>query len=363
VLAERYYALVEQIIRKYDRRGLILGDRYPSFYYPQVVRAAARHVDVISTNLNAAWDDGSFPKFQLETLDALSSKPILVSEIYMSAAENRSGNRNSTGNFPVVATQAQRAKSARNTIERLVRLPFVVGVDWFQWADEPTHGRFDAENYNFGLVDIADRPYEELTGMLAELDVQRIKREAEPLTLPFPLSAGAREKEHTQIVPPGPEHPIENFVQFEAMKNWDRERGFVAAQTPMPLADLYVCWRPGAIYLGLHGWDGVEKDYYRGGAVPKEDRALWIVRIGGKPVARARIGGGREGMVNSRIVRVESIPVAPASAWMTAAMEVPAEAVEKNSFDVGDEIEIDCELVTHARAGTVRWKGKLKLLE
>src|SRR5258706_10022906 len=49
MLAERYYALAEQIIRKYDRRGLILGDRYPSFYYPEVVRACARHVDVVST--------------------------------------------------------------------------------------------------------------------------------------------------------------------------------------------------------------------------------------------------------------------------------------------------------------------------
>ncbi|HEV8293216.1 MAG TPA: hypothetical protein VGP94_14875, partial [Tepidisphaeraceae bacterium] len=123
VLAERYYTLTSEIIRKYDRRGLILGDRYPSFYYPEVVRAAARHVDVVSMNLNAAWEDGSFPRFQLETLYGLTNKPILVSEIYMSAAENRSGNRNSTGNFPVVKTQAERAQSARNTLERLARVP------------------------------------------------------------------------------------------------------------------------------------------------------------------------------------------------------------------------------------------------
>ncbi len=351
VLAERYYSLVEEIIRKYDRRALILGDRYPSFYYPEVVRAAARHVDVISTNLNAAWEDGSFPRFQLETLYTLTGKPILVTEIYMAATENRSGNRNSTGNFPVVATQTERAKSARNTLERLARLPYVVGVDWFQWADEPTHGRFDAENYNFGLVDIHDRPYEELAAMLEGLDVQRIR-----------LEDGATSRT-PQEIPHAPQDPFENFVQFKALKNWDRERGFIAAQTQAPLADLCVCWRPEAIYLGLHGWDGVEKEYYRGGFIPKEDRALWSVRIGGKEIARARIGGGREAMVNNAAVRVESIPMAAGSAWMTAAMEVPIKLIGKNSFGVGDEIEIESILVGHAGVSRVEWRGKFKLVE
>jgi hypothetical protein len=35
ILAERYYSLVHDIVRKYDRRALILGDRFPSFYYPK----------------------------------------------------------------------------------------------------------------------------------------------------------------------------------------------------------------------------------------------------------------------------------------------------------------------------------------
>lgn len=69
LVAERYYSLVHEIIRRYDRRALILGDRYQSFF-----------------------------------------------------------------------------------------LPAVVGMDWFQYFDEPTHGRDDGENFNFGLVDIHDQP-------------------------------------------------------------------------------------------------------------------------------------------------------------------------------------------------------------
>src|SRR5262249_44843102 len=60
ILAERYYSLVHDVVRKYDRRALILGDRFPSFYYPEVVRACLPYVDAISFNLNPVWNDGSF---------------------------------------------------------------------------------------------------------------------------------------------------------------------------------------------------------------------------------------------------------------------------------------------------------------
>ncbi len=39
----------------------------------------------------------------------------------------------------------------------------VIGADWFQYYDEPKYGRNDGENYNMGLVDIYDQPYEEIT--------------------------------------------------------------------------------------------------------------------------------------------------------------------------------------------------------
>lgn len=34
-------------------------------------------------------------------------------------------------------------------------------ADWFQYDDEPTHGRFAGENVRLGLVDLCDRPYED----------------------------------------------------------------------------------------------------------------------------------------------------------------------------------------------------------
>src|SRR5262249_1438743 len=158
----RYYSLVHDIIRKYDPKALVLGDRYQSFYFPEVVHAAAPYVDIVSTNLSAAWADGTFPRFFLRTLHSLTSKPILVSEFYMSARQNRSGNQNDSTVYPLVDTQEERANGFQNTITALARTPYVVGADWFQYYDEPTFGRDDGENFNFGLVDIHDRPYEPL---------------------------------------------------------------------------------------------------------------------------------------------------------------------------------------------------------
>src|SRR5262245_35074990 len=170
LLAERYYSLVHDIIRKYDRRALILGDRYQSFYYPEVVRACSRYVDAVSSNLNASWSDGSFVRFYLETLRRLAGRPVLVGEFYMCARDTRSGNKNDRGVYPLVDTQRERAAGFRNTVQALLKIPYVIGADWFQYHDQPTHGRYDGENFNFGLVDIHNRPYEPLTTTAAALD-------------------------------------------------------------------------------------------------------------------------------------------------------------------------------------------------
>src|SRR5262249_48298533 len=85
ILAERYYWLGRRAIRTYDQRALILGDRYQSFFYPEVARASGPFLDVASGNLNAAWNDGTFPRFYLDTLHALTGRPIIASEFYMAA--------------------------------------------------------------------------------------------------------------------------------------------------------------------------------------------------------------------------------------------------------------------------------------
>jgi hypothetical protein len=346
IAAERYYSLVRELILKHDPRALVLGDRYPSFYYPEVARVAARYADAISINLKASWSDGHFTRFSLDTLHRLTGKPILVGEFYLAASENRSGNRNSHGTFPIVPTQQERATGFRNTLQSLARLPYVIGADWFQYYDEPTHGRFDGENFNFGLVDIMDRPYGALTRMAASLDMDALRREC-----PAPSDA-------SQGVPPAPRNPLGQFEPNLALQQWDRETGFVRPTSPMPLADLYVCWTRQALYLGLYAQDVVEDDLYRGKTIPASDRAQWIISINGGGRIRARIGTGREPVVDHPLVRVVN---SSDHVRNIAGMEIPARLFKQKRFQRGDTIDIEVVFTAHGRAHRVEWKERLTL--
>jgi hypothetical protein len=350
LLADRYYQLMRDIIRKYDRRALFLGDRYQSFYYPEVARASARYVDAVSSNLNASWNDGTFLRCYLDTLHALTGKPILISEFYLAAADNRSGNKNTAGIFPVVATQRQRADAARRTLEALTQLPCVLGADWFQFADEPKHGRTDGENFNFGLVDIGDRPYEDLTAMFATLQPEQLK--AQCPTTPKDGSGG---------IPPAPTDPFADFTTTRALKHWDRERGFIPALSEYPLGDLYACWNADALYLGLHAIDIVEAAYYRDAFVPKIDRALWSVSIDEREVVRARLGAGREPLVNEPRARIENLSGLDLNVRNIAALEIPAGLLGKERLQAGDRLALRCTLLSHCQAYRVEWKGQFTL--
>jgi len=349
--ADRYYELMRQTIRRFDARALYLGDRYQSFYYPEVAAAAARHVDVVSCNLNAAWNDGTFPRFLLHTLHQLTEKPILVSEFYLAATENRSGNRNNKGVFPVVSTQEQRAAAARTTLEGLMRLPYVVGADWFQFFDEPKHGREDGENYNFGLVDILNQPYDELITQFAGFDFHPSR----------PPAADRADASHG--VPPAPTDPFADFLPTRALKHWNRERGFVPPVTRAPIADLYLAWSPSALYLGLYALDIVEDAYYRGPSVPKQDRARWTVQVNGSEPIRARLGAGREALVNTDRVRLECLSGLNLNVRNVAALEIPAILLGETELKAGDSIELATSLLTHARAYSVEWRGSFTLRE
>ena len=351
LMAARYYSLVRQIIRTYDPRGLILGDRYQSFYYPDVARAAGPLLDVASMNLNAAWNDGTFPRFYLDTLHALARKPVYVSEFYMSAEQNGTGDKNDSSSFPVVATQAERAAGFRNTLEALLRTPYVVGADWFQYYDEPEYGRFDGENYDFGLVDIHDQPYRLLTSAAQAFNLTAVKSER-PSALP----------DASDGVPPAPRDPLGHFTIRLALADWDRQRGFIKPGSKFPVADLYVCWDQKAVYLGLYAQDFVEADYYRDKIVPEADRAEWTVTIGktDKPI-HIRLGPDAPPICDEPAVRVVNDSGEYMNTRNIAGVELPAMLFGKTAFKAGDTVKIESTYFTQARAERVEWKGKFTL--
>lgn len=160
-VAERYFEICAREVRRNAPNHLILGCRYAGRPPAAVVRAEAKHTDVVSINHYRADGHPDLP--MLRSLHALSGKPVLITEFSWRAAENRSGNANSKGAEVTVPAQADRARAYAAYVSEWMREPYALGAHWFQYHDQPSDGRsFDGENSNYGIVDIHDRPYEEL---------------------------------------------------------------------------------------------------------------------------------------------------------------------------------------------------------
>lgn len=351
LLAERYYQLTHDAIRRYDPNHLILGDRFIGWYVPAVARAAGKYVDVISTNYAADWPDGNNSHFFLDTLHKLTRKPIIVTEYYMCAMENRSGNQNSSANFPVVQTQRERAESFRTNLTALAAVPYVVGAHWFQYYDEPTRGRAtDGENYNMGLVDINDQPYEELTASAALLNPDTIHTRA------------AKEIETTRAfvnVPAVMDKPE------DGLRGWNKRAAFIAgspnASASLPFADLYASWDEENLYLAVHAVDFAEPKLYARNVIPDSERMTWTINLGagGQPL-QIRFGANRKATVNGASVAVKEWQN---STRFTALVKLPAKLLGNQRLRAGESLRLRATLASHGRAETMEWKRELRLDE
>ena len=341
-LAQQYYRIVNEAIRRYDPNHLILGDRYAGWYPPAVARAAGSYVDVISTNYGADWTNGNTTHFFLDTLHELSGKPILIGEFYFAAMENRSGNKNSGRIFPTLQTQRERAQSYRRYVENIASRPYMVGAHWFQFHDEPTFGRGDGEDFNMGLVDIQDIPYEALTSAAAEVHAQVPELHAHA-TLP--------EKTKIADVPAAPK------AVRDGLETWDVQRAWIAASTRAPVADLYVCWDENYLYVAAYAADFFEKKLYPNDKIPPGERMQFTVKLDQPKPLQVRFGPGGEAISN---------PPFWTKQWQRsvnagAIVAISASYFGKNTLRAGRTISLRADLTTHSRAEHIGWNTTLRL--
>lgn len=252
--AERYYQLMHDGLRAADPEALIFSDRLPIYYSQDAVRAMAPYVDIIAVNYDLDGPDSWLAHYFFEGLAALTGKPVLISEFFCAAMENRSGNKN-TGHLLKVATQTERAKVVQQALKNFACFPHIVGTHWFQYYDEPQGGRSDGEDYNMGLVDIFDQPYEELVASFARTNstLPHVHAHAEPLTS---RAHGCRDaiRETAGVI----------NLNDGALADWDKEktllRGFAAPPPHVPFADLYFTWNVNGLYLATIGMDYVNPE-------------------------------------------------------------------------------------------------------
>jgi hypothetical protein len=246
IVAERYYRLAADAIHAADPDALFLGDRLPIYYDPVAIRAEAPYVDAIASNYNVDSPEGWVAPYYFDGLRALSGgKPVLISEWFYAARENRTGNRNN-GHLMTVDTQAERAAGAAAAAANFAAVPEILGTDWFQYYDYPVGGRADAEDYNFGLVDIRDRPYEELAAALGAANRRLPAIHAAAAPMP---------RQHGEIM--APEAAID--PAHLSLVDWPKPASLLPPLVPEPdevaFGEAYLSWSDKGLAVATIGQD------------------------------------------------------------------------------------------------------------
>lgn len=171
VVAERYYKVVSEAIRKYDPNHLYLGSRLhgkPKFIR-QIVEAAGRYCDVVAINYYGAWTPS---EKTMKHWGEWAQKPFIITEFYTKGMD--SGLANTTGAGFTVQTQQERGYAYQHFVLGLLESGNCVGWHWFRYQDnDPTAKGADPSNLdsNKGLVDNEYNLYKPLADAMKELNI------------------------------------------------------------------------------------------------------------------------------------------------------------------------------------------------
>jgi len=173
IVAEKYFAGCAEAIRAVDPNHLILGCRFAGDA-PDLWDIAGKHCDVVSVNCYRQVDLERKQVIDFERdlrrWHELTGKPLMITEWSFPALDAGLPCKGGAGQR--FDTQQQRAAAYRIFQELLFRTPYVVGSDYFMWVDEPAQGisKNFPEDSNYGLVNVEDEAYRELTQTAARVN-------------------------------------------------------------------------------------------------------------------------------------------------------------------------------------------------
>ncbi|MFC3121163.1 beta-galactosidase [Agaribacter flavus] len=167
--SSEYFRIISESLDKHMPNHMYMGVRFADWGMPKpVVKASAKHVDVVSFNLYKEGITQHKWKF-LEDLDM----PTVIGEFHMGTS--------ASGFFHpglIHATDQQdRARMYKDYMYSVLDNNYFVGAHWFQYLDSPISGRsWDGENYNVGFVSVTDIPYNAMVKAARELHSEMYER-------------------------------------------------------------------------------------------------------------------------------------------------------------------------------------------
>ncbi len=211
IVAEQYFRICAETMRRHDPNHLFLGVRFADRAYEPVLAACGRYADVVS--VNHYRKTGRFDTRHIGAIAALAGKPVMITEYSWRAMENSSGCGNNVGADVTVQTQKERAERFKTYMTNALAQPYIVGCDWFMYHDQPPGGRFDGEDSNYGLVDIDDKPYMTLLQTITEVNA-RASEIHEQSTHRMPEYDPAVLADYKEVSIAGAESPLSEPILF-----------------------------------------------------------------------------------------------------------------------------------------------------
>ena len=166
VMIREYMRVPSEAIRRYDPNHLNLGIRY-AWLSSEALTAGAEFVDVFSFNCYKMDPTDSLDEFFRRV-----GKPMIIGEFHFGALDV---GLDATG-LRGVTSQRERGVAYRHYMQKAAAHPDCLGAHYFTLNDQAYLGRFDGENYQIGLIDVCQRPYEDfISGVeLANSEVYQI---------------------------------------------------------------------------------------------------------------------------------------------------------------------------------------------
>ena len=173
LVAEKYFSIASAAIRKADPNHMVLGCRFAG-YAPEIVDTAGKYCDIFSINCyrNVDLERGVMTdgfEEDLKRWHEQSKRPMMITEWSFPALDAGLPCKHGAGQR--VPTQADKAFCFTVFQKLLFSTPYMVGSNYFMWADEPALGISSTfpEDSNYGLVNENDDVYEVLTQAATKL--------------------------------------------------------------------------------------------------------------------------------------------------------------------------------------------------
>jgi hypothetical protein len=161
-MIKAYVEVPAKACKAVDPHHLNLGMRWAMIHNLDLL-AGSETIDVFSMNRYAET-----PVDAIESFMTRLDMPLLIGEFHIGALDK---GLTATGHIATV-DQYNRGLAYRYYVETALATKVCVGTHYFTYNDQSPIGRFDGENFQHGIMDVCQQPYEDFAAVMTQCNLE-----------------------------------------------------------------------------------------------------------------------------------------------------------------------------------------------